>query len=210
MADKSYREIRAARADQFVDFLKAEAGRARDDIRQKVVEEAWSGQKQTPRVHDHQEPFSHYLGRRDYSVDIQGNRPDSVPRPEASYERANREHLEKETGIERPPARDSGPGTRSHDERENTARAAGHIDRNVTQGDSTAREIDAQLSWENSFYERRPDGEVAIDNTAGVGLGKDEGRSYSGFMDQTYGIEPASYGAGDRDRTQQQEQSIDP
>jgi len=223
VADKSYREIRAARADQFADFVRGEIIRARDYVRQKVVEAAWSGQKRTPRAHDHQEPFSDYLGRRDYSIDIQGNR-------------LGQDHT---VGV--------GLIEQTHDERMNTALAAVHIDRNVKRGDNTAREIDARLSWENSFYGPRPDGGVAIDNAARVGLdrpvgeptlgeatwarelsanpgahrefdtigvseadrydhglGIGEERSYSGFMDQTYGIEPPSYGREDRDRTQQQ------
>ena len=112
MADNpSWRETQDARREQAGDFLKAEGGRAIPDIRQKLVEEAWSGSKQTPRQPDHQEPLENYLGKRDQPMqgtDIHGNggvdRPSSVPRPEASYERANREYQQQETGIERPAA----------------------------------------------------------------------------------------------------------
>lgn len=84
MADKtagaSWRETQDARREQFADFLTAEAGRAVADVRQKLVEEAWSGQKQTPRVGDHKEPFETYLNAEN-KVDIHGNSLDGKAQP---------------------------------------------------------------------------------------------------------------------------------
>lgn len=74
MSKKTWRERMAERAAEFREDLKNGAAFARDDIRQKLVEEPWFGRAVTP-----QHQISHGV---DYSQELGWSKPNDKAKPE--------------------------------------------------------------------------------------------------------------------------------
>lgn len=172
MADKQDQE-RMGFGDALTDMARAlrkDAGNelmyAQADIRHKFEEFAY-GHRVTPPWRE-----GHDHGVKPKEMDIHGN-----------------------GGPEEKPS-DIGPVDPSHEERMNTADAAAHIDRNVTRGDNTAREIDAQIEWESSSYPRRPAGNdiqprgMSFDEMFRDRIGTDAGEGRGREQDRGHAIEP--------------------
>ena len=157
----------AQAAREIGDAVRKEASFAVTDIRHKLVEEAAYGRRTTPPWRE-----GHDHGDKPKGPDSHGN-----------------------GGPEEKPS-DIGPVDPPHEERMSTGDAAAHIDRNVTAGDNTSREIDSQLEWESSSYPQRPAGNdiqprgMSFDQMFQERIGTDAGEGRGRDHDRGHAMEP--------------------